>query len=71
MKKVKFIDPIKEYKKADSIEIKINGGSKFVVIENVLSNIMSTLGYRKESVDFESDYVRYMFMPKHSRKDND
>jgi len=62
-----FVDPIKEYSKPNSIEIKINGEGEFPALETVMKNILNTLDFKLVESIVDDDFIQFIYKPKGKR----
>jgi hypothetical protein len=64
-------DPLKEYRKPKSIEIKISGEGEFPALEAVFHNILNTLEFKRVESLIEDESICFVYKPKGSHKLND
>lgn len=68
LRKFHSVDPLKEYRKPESIEIKINGEGEFPTLETVLNNILNTLGFKAVESNIDENSISFVYKQKGKRK---
>lgn len=59
-----FCDPMAEYLKPTSIELRLNGGNEFETLELVLGELFKTLGFKLVDTDEDDGFLNLKFEPK-------
>lgn len=72
-KKIKdrFIDPVKEYSKPSSLEVKINGDGEFAILESVMHKLFEALYFKRVKTEVLENCTIFTYQPKGRKKNAD